>query len=122
MDEVINYVMETPGNTNPNVLRGMLENINTSGSTPFWVNFTVNARGGTATSDKTIEEIRAAIDSGLLVCAKAVSENTYHISTNIRFNDGFLEFDFVQNMTSNTISGRISYSNNAWSIAGGIWT
>ena len=26
MDEVINYIMETPGNTNPNVLKGMLEN------------------------------------------------------------------------------------------------
>lgn len=26
MDEIINYVMDTPGNTNPNVLRGMLEN------------------------------------------------------------------------------------------------
>ena len=26
MDEIINYVMETPGNTNPNVLRGMLNN------------------------------------------------------------------------------------------------
>lgn len=31
MDEVINYVMDTPGNTNPNVLRGMLEN-SSSGS------------------------------------------------------------------------------------------
>lgn len=27
MDEVINYVMETPGNTNPNVLRSMLEKV-----------------------------------------------------------------------------------------------
>lgn len=26
MDEIIDYVMETPGNTNPNVLRGMLNN------------------------------------------------------------------------------------------------
>lgn len=25
MDEIINYVMDTPGNTNPNVLKGMLE-------------------------------------------------------------------------------------------------
>lgn len=25
MDEIINYVMDTPGNTNPNVLRSMLE-------------------------------------------------------------------------------------------------
>lgn len=30
MDEIINYVMNTPGNTNPNVLKGMLEN-NSSG-------------------------------------------------------------------------------------------
>jgi len=26
MDEIISYVMETPGNTNPNVLRSMLKN------------------------------------------------------------------------------------------------
>lgn len=31
MDEVINYVMETPGNTNPNVLKGLLENYNEGG-------------------------------------------------------------------------------------------
>ena len=31
MDEIINYVMETPGNTNPNVLKGLLENYNEGG-------------------------------------------------------------------------------------------
>ena len=28
MDDIINYIMETPGNTNPNVLRGILNNSN----------------------------------------------------------------------------------------------
>lgn len=30
MDEIINYVMNTPGNTNPNILRGMLDEISSS--------------------------------------------------------------------------------------------
>lgn len=34
MNEVINYVMETPGNTNPNVLRGMLQNSGSSDLPP----------------------------------------------------------------------------------------
>ena len=33
MDEIIDYVIETPQNTNPNVLRGMLENLSGGG---FW--------------------------------------------------------------------------------------
>ena len=32
MDDIINYTMETPNNTNPNVLRGLLENYSESGS------------------------------------------------------------------------------------------
>lgn len=35
MDEIINYVMNTPGNTNPNVLRGMLENSGGGGDYKF---------------------------------------------------------------------------------------
>ena len=43
MDEVINYVMETPGNTNPNVLKGMLENyVEPSGTIEITENGTVD--------------------------------------------------------------------------------
>ena len=34
-DEIIDYVMDTPGNTNPNVLRGMLENSGGDGNYKF---------------------------------------------------------------------------------------
>lgn len=34
MNEIINYVMETPGNTNPNILRGILQNSSGSNLPP----------------------------------------------------------------------------------------
>lgn len=56
MDEVINYVMETPGNTNPNVLRGMLQN-SSGGGTALAVEMEVDVEMGKATLNKTWKEI-----------------------------------------------------------------
>ena len=36
MDEIINYVMDTPGNTNPNVLKGMLDQLDNGGSSSLY--------------------------------------------------------------------------------------
>ena len=52
-EEIFNYVMETPGNTNPNVLRSLLDN-ELSG-TAFIVKSTYN--NGVTTLDKTWQEI-----------------------------------------------------------------
>lgn len=62
MDEVINYVMDTPGNTNPNVLRGMLEN--SSGDSRFVVTLTPTAQDFSGVMDKTPQEITAAYNAG----------------------------------------------------------
>lgn len=55
MDEVVNYVMETPGNTNPNVLRGLLGK--SGGGNVLIVNMNINQETQTATLDKTWREI-----------------------------------------------------------------
>lgn len=62
MDEVINYVMDTPGNTNPNVLRGMLEN--SSDSNRFVVTLTPTEDDFSGVMDKTCAEITAAYEAG----------------------------------------------------------
>lgn len=68
-EEIIKYVMDTPGNTNPNVLKGMLENINTGGNNdPLGIevyydedNNVYKWRGVTFT------EIEDAVDAGRIV-------------------------------------------------------
>lgn len=62
MDEIINYVMDTPGNTNPNVLRGMLEN--SSDSNRFVVTLTPTEDDFSGVMDKTCAEITAAYEAG----------------------------------------------------------
>ena len=61
MDEVINYVMDTPGNTNPNVLRGMLEK---SGSNDRFVVTYSTSDMTTWTCDKTFAQITEAMAAG----------------------------------------------------------
>ena len=61
MDEIINYVMDTPGNTNPNVLRGMLEN--SGGGGDFIVELTITSETG-GTMDHSNVEILEALRSG----------------------------------------------------------
>lgn len=69
-EEIINYVMETPGNSNPAVLGSMLEQYNSgSGSmTPLFVKFTVHPTAA-VTSDKTFADIKSAADSGVPIIA-----------------------------------------------------
>ncbi len=55
MDEIINYVTNTPENTNPNVLKSMLTGISSSGGyTPFIITYDGES------FDKTFEEIITA--------------------------------------------------------------
>ena len=60
MDEVINYVMDTPGNTNPNVLRGMLEkssNGSSGGGLVVHADIDETGKDPIYTLDKTGQEI-----------------------------------------------------------------
>ena len=72
MDEIIDYVMETPGNTNPNVLRGMLNNSGGSGSGVLIVNGTIDAETQMDTLDKTWQEIH---DAGYAIIREVLRGN-----------------------------------------------
>lgn len=69
-NDIINYVMQSPDNTNPNVLRGLLNNIN-SNIDIFVVTITETGSGRNATysSDKTFNEIAAAYNAGKYITA-----------------------------------------------------
>lgn len=67
-EDIINYVMETPGNSNPAVLGSMLNSY--GGGGVFWVTFTWN--DDTLVSDKTAEEIYNAAMAGQYVRGKFV--------------------------------------------------
>jgi len=63
-EDIINYVMTTPGNPNRAVLSGMLDSIaDAGGGNDFIVNFTTND-GMNYTADKTYTEISDALVGG----------------------------------------------------------
>lgn len=72
MDEIINYVMNTPGNTNPNMLRGMLENNNTGGNNePFGIEVYYDEDSDALKwRGTTFTEIGDAVDAGRIVYIK----------------------------------------------------
>lgn len=57
VDDVFDYVMETPGNTNPNVLRSLLNNLDSGGSSGGGI-LVVNVSDGAL--DKKYSEILAS--------------------------------------------------------------
>lgn len=57
VDDVFDYVMETPGNTNPNILRSLLNNLDSGSSSGGGV-LVVNVADGAL--DKTYSEILAS--------------------------------------------------------------
>lgn len=65
MDDIINYTMENPDNTNPNVLRGMLESYSRGGGA-LVVNVTVG-EGNHFIMDKTAGDVYAAAQTGLVI-------------------------------------------------------
>lgn len=85
MDEVINYVMETPGNTNPNVLKGMLEK--SDGDDRFIVRLTPTNDDFSGVMDKTCAQITAAYEVGkdiwLEVDATAMGYDLWRVKATI---------------------------------------
>ena len=65
MEEIINNIMQSPENTNPNVLRSQLQNIGGSGGGAVYATFTEDK--GTWTCDKTYDELKAAYDLGSII-------------------------------------------------------
>ena len=59
-DKILDYVMNSPANTNPNVLGSMLEGMSGGDNEPFVVTFSQPEFGGAAMADKTYAEISEA--------------------------------------------------------------
>ncbi len=70
MNEVIDYVMNTPGNTNPNVLRGMLQSNEGNSGGIFIVNVVHDETLNKDKLDKNYAEIEAAFNEGKAVFTK----------------------------------------------------
>lgn len=76
--EVIDYVMNSPGNTNRAVLSGILNSAadgGESGGGVFDVHFAYNTDTGTWSSDKTLSQVLNAWNSGLFVRGICVTSN-----------------------------------------------
>lgn len=69
INEIINYISETPENTNNQILRPMLQKLGNSGSgggaAPFVVGVVYkNGDSGQRRTDKTVQEVLDAIEAG----------------------------------------------------------
>ena len=87
MEEIINNVMQSPENTNPNVLRSQLQNIEggSGGGGVFVVTFDANnweLKNPVITADKTITEIRNAIEQNAPIIAKDTESTTHYFVLN----------------------------------------
>ena len=63
MEEIINSVMQSPENTNPNVLRSQLQNISEGGNNPANA-YTVNVDGNGNLLSGTFDEAKQCFQSG----------------------------------------------------------
>ena len=68
-DTILNYVTETPGNTNRAVLGSMLDDVGVAESDVLFVCITTDSSGYVA--DKTYDEIKTAYESGKVVILKS---------------------------------------------------
>ena len=67
-EEIFNYVMETPGNTNPNVLRSLLDN----SSNKYIVTLTPTSEDFSGTMDKTVAEMTEAYNAGMQIVWRVI--------------------------------------------------
>ena len=68
MEEIIDNIMQSPENTNPNVLRGQLQEMAPGGDI-FVVNFIYNEQTYKYACDRSYDEVLSAINSGKTVLA-----------------------------------------------------
>lgn len=76
-DEIFDYVMHSPENTNPAVLRSLLDGIE-GGTEYFDVTYTQATSEDTPTVNKTFTEIKSAYETGKIIRLKW-SDNTYFL-------------------------------------------
>lgn len=63
-DDVFNYVMNSPENTNPAVLRSLLDNLEAPMQEKFIITITYDSLTSNFVGDKTLDEVIAAYNSG----------------------------------------------------------
>lgn len=99
-EEILNYVMNTPENTNRMVLNDMInELVNSSGggASVFTVTFTPTNEEQTAfTADKTISEIEAAYEEGAIIQGRFGQQNDMYTILNLNsIGSGLATFERV---------------------------
>ena len=73
--DVLDYIRQTPHNSNVNVVKGMLNSIDSDGNSEPLIVTAVSAGEGRYDLDKTFGEIRQALESGRCVKLDATSMN-----------------------------------------------
>ena len=97
-EEIISYVMHTPGNTNPNVLGSMLEGAGGGGSN-FIVHAEANLSDITVTVDKTYNEIVETINNNKIPIMIATAYNMTMVGNLYNFyideDEGYINFQVI---------------------------
>lgn len=101
-EEIIDYVMNTPNNSNPAVLKGMLDSYGGSSSDEiFWVTYTYDEEASSEskevyTCDRTFQEIKEAFNNNKNVIAREDHGDGYTIIPLTDVTDTMLEFCLVR--------------------------
>ena len=100
-EDIIDYVMKTPENTNPNILRSLLDS--EANNNKYIVTLTPTAQDFSGTMDKTVAEINEAYEAGQEIVFKIYPSATayYEIGCTDVYYDQSFEYprycaDFVQ--------------------------
>lgn len=97
-EEILDYAMNTPNNTNRMVLNDMLDELQTSsgGASVFTVTFTPTNEDWTAfTADKTIDEIEAAYEEGAVIQGRYGTNDGYYMLNLNHIGGGSASFEIV---------------------------
>lgn len=87
-EDIIDYVMKTPENTNPNILRSLLDS--EANNNKYIVTLTPTSLDYSGTMDKTVAEINAAYEAGQQIVFRVYTgDGTYNeADCTIRYKNG----------------------------------
>lgn len=108
--EILEYIMKTPENTNPNILKEMLQDIQGSSDSPYLVatlqenqdrgSFSTGAVGDGVKLDYSYDELLQAFNSGKIVL---IYDSSYHLGYVAYIQDNNIRFDQYEITPDNTI-------------------
>lgn len=109
-DTILDYVTETPGNTNRAVLGSMLDEIGGGGAEPLIINRTFDSDTESYTyGDTTFGEVRQAFESGRLVIIRTEGDTTTNFD---------LVYGIDYNIASGNCSGGVRWYNGSAGVYG----